>query len=73
MLEILENTTVVLVKATFNDLQELNPRINGHDEDLDILDKHYQHFMTTAKMNFYRTTMALNNHHLAIKMQTKPS
>ena len=44
----LENTKVVLVKMTFNDIQAIKTRINGHDEDPDILDEHFQYFLTTT-------------------------
>ena len=37
-LKVLENTTEVLAKATFNNLHILKSRIIGHYEDLDILD-----------------------------------
>ena len=32
-LKVLENMTVVLAKATFNDLQTSKMRINDHDDD----------------------------------------
>ena len=38
-LKVLENSTVVLARATFNDLQALKTRINYHDDELNLLDK----------------------------------
>ena len=50
-LEVLENATVEMGKAMFNDLQALKIRINGHDEGLDILDKNFQHVLTLTSQN----------------------
>ena len=35
-LKVLENSTAVLAKAAFNDLQALTMRKNGHNEDQDF-------------------------------------
>ena len=45
------NTAEVLAKATFNGIQCLKPRLNGHDEDLDVMDKTNQ-FFTVTNNNF---------------------
>ena len=39
--------TAVLAKVTFNYPQALKTRTNGHDKDLDILDRNLQNFLTT--------------------------
>ena len=62
---------MVLSKATFSDLQALNTRINGHDEDLDILDKFSSIFDYDKQELLYRMTMTLSTHHLASKILTK--
>ena len=45
--------------------------INGHNEDLDILNRTIHNFLTMKNNTFYKTTMTLNNHHLVIKMVTE--
>ena len=65
----LENTTEVLLKQ-FSDLQALRTRINRHDKNLDILDKNMQNILTPANYKFYKTTVTLNNHHLAIEVHS---
>ena len=61
-----------IANVTCNDLHGLRNNINGHDEDLNILDKNIQNLVTAIKDKFYKTTMTLHNHHLAIKVLTKP-
>ena len=39
---LLENTTAVLVKVSFNNLQALKTRIKGHDANSDALDQSVQ-------------------------------
>ena len=46
----LESTTAVLAQTTFDDLQLLRTRINGHDKDLDLLDNNFQHFLTMTNI-----------------------
>ena len=41
-LKVLENRTLALAKAMFNDLQALKTRINGYDKDLDILNQAFR-------------------------------
>ena len=37
------------MKANFGDLQALRTKINGYDDDLDILDRNYHSFLTVTK------------------------
>ena len=43
-LNIFEYTRVILAKASFNNLQTLKTRMNGYDEELDIVDKTSSNF-----------------------------
>ena len=52
--KVLETTTAVLAKVTFNNLQTVKTRINGHDEDWDILDQALQDFWKRQIRNFER-------------------
>ena len=65
-LNVLENKTVVVVKAAFNALWALKTRINYHDEDIDILEK-----IPALFDHNKQETMKSNNNHLPIKMLTK--
>ena len=69
-LKVLKKTTVP-VKATFNNLQALKTRINGHDKDLHIMNKMFQHFQTITNKNIYKKTVTIKNHRLAIKNLTQ--
>ena len=70
-LNILENTSTVLTKATFNNLQALKTRRNLYNEGLDILNRNFQNFLRAMNDKFCRMTVTLNNHHFATKMLTK--
>ena len=63
-LKVLKITTAVLAKVTFNDLHTLRTKLNGHDEDLDIMDGTIQNFVTGTNNKFHKMKMTLNNHHL---------
>ena len=65
-LKALENMT-----AVFNDLQVLKSTINGHEEELYILDSNIQTFLKAMKNKFYRMTITLYNHLSSIKMLMK--
>ena len=41
-LKTLELQKKVLARATFNDIHALKIRINGHDEDMDVLDQAFK-------------------------------
>ena len=69
-LKILENTTY-LFKNSFQWPTITESWINGHDEDLDIMDRAIQNFLTVTNKKFYNAAMTLNNHPLAIKIFTK--
>ena len=58
-LKVLEKSTTIIVKATFNDLKTLETRINSHDGDLDIFDKTVQNFMKLTKQRFQKVTWHL--------------
>ena len=42
----------VLVKAPFKDIQALKTRLNGHDDDIDIVDKNFKNFLTVTSKEF---------------------
>ena len=63
-LKVLGNTTVVYVKATFNDLKALKTKLNGHDGELNLL-------FDSDKWQVIQNNKTLNNHHFAIKMLNK--
>ena len=44
-LKVLKNKTGVLEKTSFNNMNALKIRINGHDKDLDILDRNVKYFL----------------------------
>ena len=69
-IKVLENTMAVLAKATFNNLQALQTRINWQDDDLAILDKNLWHF-GRDKLKPVKSNSDINNHHLVIQMLTK--
>ena len=51
-LNVLGNTTALLAKTKFNDLQVMKTRINGHDKVLDILDGNLQNVLTVMNGKF---------------------
>ena len=51
-LKIFKQTSVVLDKTTFDDLQALKTRINGHDEGMDVLDKTFHTFLEQTNKPF---------------------
>ena len=69
-MRVLENKTIVLARIAFSDLQALKSRINGHDEDFDVLET-IQIFLKMTDQRFQKMTMTLNNYHLVIKMPIK--
>ena len=70
-LKVLKNTTAVIATATFNDLQSLKTRISGQDENLDILNRINQNFLTVTNDKFCKMTVTQINHLLVSKMLTK--
>ena len=72
-LKVIENSTALLAKATFTDLQAFMIRINGLNKDLHVLQKAIQKFLEVTNQRFRNMamTMTLNNHRFAINMFTK--
>ena len=52
-LKVLENTRAALAKVTFSELQALKTIINGYDDDLDILHKNFQSFLTVTNKIYH--------------------
>ena len=45
--------------------------MNGHDEDLEIMNENFQHFLATINNDIYRMVMTLSNHCFGSQMLTK--
>ena len=65
--KVLKNKRAVLVKSIFNEVQPLKSRINGYDNDLDLLEKNSHHILTMIHKDFYGMAVTPKNHHLATK------
>ena len=70
-LKVLEKSTAVLAKAILNDLYILKTGINGHEENLDILNKTIWDIINMIDQKLQKRIMTLNNYHLVVKMLSK--